>query len=1006
MLRSLARRFEMRPKGDGGLVKDTSALGDRAQDETVVENVHLDEMQYGPRDDRVIVLPGPAGPSAGAAHHVRDAVDETPLVVVVMSGEHELHAEALEEGDEPVADVRIGPLVAGRVGGFMDRDDLPGCSGLGQGPFEPGELVRIVHTVRIEADELHVADRDRPPQRGHPEAPDLLEASPAGGVMVPHDREQPSARVEDVSERAENSVVEPVGIPVGVDVVPEQQQDVVGVAVAERHHRPRGVPLLDLSFTDVSGDRDAKERAAVERSGHPDALRRAFSMGEQRDGLPTKQDGEGRRDPKKEHYENEPSTSHRASDLHRYHPGPVDATPKGPGGPGSSVPTDIDLGDDLANDANLVGSKAAALAAAARLGLPVLPGFVLTTAFQGKVSEAVWSRYEALSGGSRRPLVVRSSSTIEDDLESSMAGRFTSVVGVLGADAFEEAVYEVLRSAGADGDAEPMAVLVQPLLDARCGGVMFGLDPVTGDRRRIVIEVVEGGPQRLVSGAATATRYVLSPRGRLLERVHSGPRLLGPLERRRLAVLATRTGRAFGGPQDVEWAFDRDGRLWLFQSRPITAAGEAAKARGPIFGPGPIAETFPDALRPIETELWLDPLRAAVRSALRVVGAVSSRQLDRSPVVLTVGGRVAADLDLLGALPRRRSIWRVLNPVPPARHLAAAWRIGTIRRLLPARCARLAQQTDRRVAAVPPLRELSDLELRWLLWRVRQELVAVYGHEVLAGMLLHDQTGRTATEIALERLAHGRASGLSPDQIVARWPVVIALVPPRIGWDGALPEAPRLAEPVSYDIPGLGPREALRLRGRWLQELTARAAAELDTRLHADGRLPDRGSACDLSLAELGRIVDGAEIPAADVLERRRLETAAAPLPAAFRLTVSGDVVPIRPPGRLGLAGTGAAEGRVVGRVHQLSEGPPDDGDILVVRVLDPSLAASLPSISGLVSETGSTLSHLAILAREVHVPTVVGVEDALTRFPPGALVLVDGSTGEVSLMATEGGDP
>jgi pyruvate,water dikinase len=233
---------------------------------------------------------------------------------------------------------------------------------------------------------------------------------------------------------------------------------------------------------------------------------------------------------------------------------------------------------------------------------------------------------------------------------------------------------------------------------------------------------------------------------------------------------------------------------------------------------------------------------------------------------------------------------------------------------------------------------------------------------------------------------------------------VLALVPPRVGADVALPAAGSPEVRVGFDVSELGAREALRLRGRWLQELAARAAAALGERLHASGRLPAGASVSDLSLRELGQIIDGRN-PPEDCSERRRPE--AAPLPAAFRLTASGDPLPVRQPGRLGLAGTGAAEGRVVGRVHQLSEGPPDGGEILVVRVLDPSLAASLPSVTGLVSETGSTLSHLAILAREVHVPTVVGVADALTRFPPGALVLVDGSTGEVRLMAPEdGGEP
>ena len=70
---------------------------------------------------------------------------------------------------------------------------------------------------------------------------------------------------------------------------------------------------------------------------------------------------------------------------------------------------------------------------------------------------------------------------------------------------------------------------------------------------------------------------------------------------------------------------------------------------------------------------------------------------------------------------------------------------------------------------------------------------------------------------------------------------------------------------------------------------------------------------------------------------------------------------------------------------------------MLVVRTLDPGLAAVLPGLAGLVAETGSVLSHLAILAREYGVPTVVGLANATERFSAGAWVVVDGTTGEVS---------
>jgi phosphoenolpyruvate-protein kinase (PTS system EI component) len=96
--------------------------------------------------------------------------------------------------------------------------------------------------------------------------------------------------------------------------------------------------------------------------------------------------------------------------------------------------------------------------------------------------------------------------------------------------------------------------------------------------------------------------------------------------------------------------------------------------------------------------------------------------------------------------------------------------------------------------------------------------------------------------------------------------------------------------------------------------------------------------------------------------------------------------------------GVGAGGGRVVGIVEHGSQ--PSPGAILVVETLDPRLAPVLGHLSGLVATTGSPLSHLAILAREHGIATVVGVEDATLRFPPGTELLVDGASGEVRALA------
>ena len=74
-----------------------------------------------------------------------------------------------------------------------------------------------------------------------------------------------------------------------------------------------------------------------------------------------------------------------------------------------------------------------------------------------------------------------------------------------------------------------------------------------------------------------------------------------------------------------------------------------------------------------------------------------------------------------------------------------------------------------------------------------------------------------------------------------------------------------------------------------------------------------------------------------------------------------------------------------------------------MVDTLDPRLAPVLGGLAGLVASTGSPLSHLAILAREHGVATVVGVGDATLRFPPGTEVLVDGTSGEVTILSPAG---
>jgi pyruvate,water dikinase len=670
-------------------------------------------------------------------------------------------------------------------------------------------------------------------------------------------------------------------------------------------------------------------------------------------------------------------------------------------------PTIVGLRNAPALDPSLAGAKAAALARAGAARLPVLPGFVVTTeGFKGRGTQAFETElrlaWDSISELGAVPLVVRSSSMAEDGSESSMAGMFTSIVGVKGWKAFRAALDEVWASARVidlsteAGEPAPMAVLVQPELDAAMGGVLFGVDPVTGKRDRLVVAAVDGGPDKLVSGTVEGSRYVLSRRGRVLDLrsgATGGGNGLTSRQRLALARLASRAEREFKSAQDVEWGIDSKGELWMFQSRPVTATSSAVVARGPILGPGPVAETFPDPVAELEEDLWVDPLRTAVTEVLRLTGTVSRRRLSSSQVVATVGGRVAADLELFGVAPLKRSFLARLDPRPPSRRLVAAWRVGRLKAALPALAADLISEVDSELAEVPPLDELLDPDLLQLIAGTRGVLASLYGHEVLIGLFMEGNAmAPTAAWIALQDLRRARDAGMTDAQAVATFPSLLVLAPPAIGRVPSLPPTPKkLAAPQGSDELAVM-RESLRMRARWVQELGARAVWEAGRRAAGRDLLADPDLVALLQFDELEPMLTESRVPE-DLAARVR--PASPPLPSAFRI---GDGDAVVPESVLPGDGVGAGGGRAAGAIRT-DPSAVSPGDVLVVRTLDPGLAPVLPDLGGLVAETGSVLSHLAILAREFGVPTVVGVAGALERFHDGAHIFLDGSSGEVGLI-------
>lgn len=312
----------------------------------------------------------------------------------------------------------------------------------------------------------------------------------------------------------------------------------------------------------------------------------------------------------------------------------------------------LTLPDCAGEDSERIGGKAVGLGRLLELSLDVPPGFVVTTAtfkewmhagglvkevrdmlrsatdeagtraaahaidelFKGRPleSDQIDRAYAELCDGADEPVAVRSSAIGEDAESSSYAGQQETFLWIRGAaevrrhvvacwaSLFSAEAIAYRRHLGVPAEQAEMAVVVQRMVPAEAAGVMFTIDPMTGDPSQITIESTIGLGMPLVGGEITPDRYcvdkvTLELRSRTIaakpfaDRLDHGSGItrrialtasegcvssLSDDEVARLAGIGRRLERATGSPMDVEWAVGpangRTRHLFLLQARPET----------------------------------------------------------------------------------------------------------------------------------------------------------------------------------------------------------------------------------------------------------------------------------------------------------------------------------------------------------------------------------------------------------------------------------------------------
>ena len=234
----------------------------------------------------------------------------------------------------------------------------------------------------------------------------------------------------------------------------------------------------------------------------------------------------------------------------------------------------------------------------------------MQTEVPSDVVEAVRLAYDQLVGSE---VAVRSSATAEDLPDASFAGQQATFLNVHGPDAVVKAVQACWASLyearaifyrvqqGYDHESVGLATVVQTMVQSAKAGVMFTRNATDGNPDHVQIDAAYGLGEAVVSGEVTPDSYIVSKtKGEIIRRkvatqtkmLVRNPDYVGGSDGANiwrsvpdflvdapkltddqiveLSEMARRVEAHYGVAQDMEWAIDDDGKLWLTQARPLT----------------------------------------------------------------------------------------------------------------------------------------------------------------------------------------------------------------------------------------------------------------------------------------------------------------------------------------------------------------------------------------------------------------------------------------------------
>ena len=202
--------------------------------------------------------------------------------------------------------------------------------------------------------------------------------------------------------------------------------------------------------------------------------------------------------------------------------------------------------------------------------------------YQGDLIEQLTPDLEqALFGIGGNHFFVRSSATCEDAIDNAFAGAFNTVPNArkeeipeailkVFSSIFDSGTISILKGAGIKPSDVLMGIIIQTAVDSQKSGTMFTKDILGNRENSLILEAGLGQGEEIVAGSAKIIRHILIDKTTREIQEDRGGGILDPEEISDLVNLGLEVEKRLKvGPQDIEWAIDKNSEIFLTQARPL-----------------------------------------------------------------------------------------------------------------------------------------------------------------------------------------------------------------------------------------------------------------------------------------------------------------------------------------------------------------------------------------------------------------------------------------------------